>query len=293
MKSMTGYGKSQITDNDLNVVVEIKSVNNRNRDLRIRLPHTLNPLELQFRKLLESQINRGSIDVYIAYEDLVQESKIKLDLGEAKGYLNVYQEIEELCDESINSKALLLARNNAVFIKDNHDVDQQRFVPVFEEAIKLAIEEFNDSRLNEGKHLNADLTDRIKSMQNVLAEIKEHADKVVDYHRQKLLERITDLLTENLEEYYDGQRVAAEMAIFADKADISEEITRLDSHLNQFNNLLQESSPIGKNLDFLVQEILRETNTIGSKANYLEITKLVVELKTNIEKIREQVQNIE
>ena len=107
------------------------------------------------------------------------------------------------------------------------------------------------------------------------------------------LKRITDLLTENLEEYYDGQRVAAEMAIFADKADISEEITRLDSHLNQFNNLLQESSPIGKNLDFLVQEILRETNTIGSKANYLEITKLVVELKTNIEKIREQVQNIE
>ena len=288
MKSMTGYGKSQISENDLNVSVEIKAVNHRNRDLRMRLPYILNPFEMDFRRIIEQKISRGSIDVSINYEDLNKEPDLKLDINTAQNYLKLYQEIEELCDEKINSKALLLAKTNAVFNHQENDLDEKRIMPVFSKAIEQALNEFDAARIKEGEHLKNDLAERIKYMQNILAQIKNHAVEVVNYQRQRLLERLESILDDNLEEYYNGQRVAAEMVIFADKSDVTEETTRLESHLEQFLNSLKTTTPIGKNLDFLVQEILRETNTIGSKANYLEITKLVVEMKTNIEKVREQ-----
>ena len=248
---------------------------------------------MDFRRIIEQKISRGSIDVSINYEDLNKEPDLKLDINTAQNYLKLYQEIEELCDEKINSKALLLAKTNAVFNHQENDLDEKRIMPVFSKAIEQALNEFDAARIKEGEHLKNDLAERIKYMQNILAQIKNHAVEVVNYQRQRLLERLESILDDNLEEYYNGQRVAAEMVIFADKSDVTEETTRLESHLEQFLNSLKTTTPIGKNLDFLVQEILRETNTIGSKANYLEITKLVVEMKTNIEKVREQVQNIE
>ncbi len=292
-KSMTGFGKALVSENDLNVSVEIKAVNNKNRDIRMRLPYTLNALEIPLRKIFESRIQRGYIDISISFEDLRKEPDIKLDVNEAMAYLNIYREIEELTNETISSKAALLSRNNNIISKTDQTLDETRYLPVFEKAIDQALLEFDQTREVEGENLVHDLKNRISQMKSIVDSIEGHAEKVPTYHKNKLLDRLQKLLDENIEEYYDGQRVAAEIAIFTDKADVTEEITRLRSHFGQFEEILEQESAIGKNLDFLVQEFLRETNTIGSKANYLEITKLVVEMKTNIEKVREQVQNIE
>ncbi len=292
-KSMTGFGKSLLSENDLNVSVEIKSVNNRNRDIRMRIPYALNALEITLRKQIEQIIQRGYVEVNINYEDLGKEPDIKLDMNGAKAYLQIYQEIEKLTGEAISSKALLLARNSNIIAKQEEILDEQRYLPVFTKAIASALAEYDQTRIVEGTNLVQDLQKRIQYMRTLLEKIERYAAAVPLYHKEKLLERLQNLLDENIEEYYDGQRVAAEIAIFTDKADVTEEITRLRSHFDQFEDLLKQDMAIGKNLDFLVQEFLRETNTIGSKANDLEITKLVVEMKTNIEKVREQVQNIE
>ncbi len=292
-KSMTGYGKFLLSENSLEVSVEIKSVNNKNRDIRVRIPCTLNSLELDFRKILERKIERGYVELNIGFQDLITEPSFRLDLAGTKAFLKIYQEIEELTGETNLSKANLLARNNNVFAKVEQSIDRERYLPVFEKAINNALREFDLSRLVEGENLKKDLSSRIDYLCGLVGKIERLAPSVPEFQRKKLLERVNSLLDEKADEFYDGQRVAAEIAIFADKADITEEITRLYSHLDQFQRTLDKQGSIGKNLDFLVQEILRETNTIGSKANFLEITKIVVEMKTTIEKIREQVQNIE
>ncbi|MDI9490381.1 MAG: YicC family protein [Clostridiaceae bacterium] len=292
-KSMTGYGKFSLTENDLTVSVEIKSVNQKNRDIKMRMSYTLNPFETRIRKLIDSYISRGSIDVNINYEDLVGEPTVKLDLNNAQAYLSIYKEIEKLTGEKILSKSALLARNNNLTSKVELNPDQERYLPVLLKTCEQALILFDQSRKVEGEHLASDLEQRIDKMFNLVAQIELQAETVPKYHQERLLERLENLLTEEIEEYYDGQRVAAEIAIFADKADITEEITRLKSHLKQFSETLKSDKSIGKKLDFLVQEFLRETNTIGSKANDLQIIQMVVELKSTIEKIREQVQNIE
>lgn len=292
-KSMTGFGKALISENNLNVSAEIKSVNQKNRDIRMHIPYTLNSIEITLRKLIEKHIQRGYVDININYEDLIQEPELKLDQNKAQVYLNIYQEIEELTKENIHSKANLLARNNNIISKKEESIDQERYLPVFAKAVKTALAELDKTRQIEGQHLVKDLHSRIEHLHSLLEKISNLVKIVPDYQKKRLLERLEALLDEDIEEFYNGQRVAAEIAIFVDKADITEEITRLESHLNQFKNLIKEERPIGKNLDFIVQEILRETNTIGSKANHLAMTQIVVEMKTTIEKIREQVQNIE
>lgn len=292
-KSMTGFGKSLLSENDLNVSVEIKSVNNRNRDIRMRIPYTLNALEITLRKQIEQVVQRGYVEVNINYEDLRKEPDIKLDINGAKAYLQIYREIENLTGETLNSKALLLAKNPNIISKQEEILDEQRYLPVLTKAIGAALSEYDHTRIIEGDNLVRDLQKRIQNMRILLEKIEQYAATVPVCYKEKLLNRLQNLLDENLEEYYDGQRVAAEIAIFTDKADVTEEVTRLHSHFEQFTDLLKKDTAIGKNLDFIVQEFLRETNTIGSKANALEITQLVVEMKTNIEKVREQVQNIE
>ncbi|MGI6580334.1 MAG: YicC/YloC family endoribonuclease [Saccharofermentanales bacterium] len=292
-KSMTGFGKALITEDDLTISVEIKSVNQKNRDLRIHMPYTLNPFDSEIRKLIDTYISRGYVDINISYEDLLSEENLKLDLTNARAYLSIYNEIEELTGEKIASKAGLLARNNNLIAKAEQSLDANRYLPILLKACEQALQEFDAARQAEGIHLIADLKQRIEKMQSIVGKISLRAKTVPEYHKARLLERLANLMDENLEEYYDGQRVAAEIAIFADRADVTEEIIRLKSHLEQFLSMLESDEPIGKNLDFLVQELLRETNTIGSKANDLEITQMIVEMKSTIEKIREQVQNIE
>ncbi|HHU52661.1 MAG TPA: YicC family protein [Clostridiaceae bacterium] len=292
-KSMTGFGKALITEDDLTFSVEIKSVNQKNRDLRIHMPYTLNSFDAQIRKLLDTYISRGYVDVNINYEDLSSEPNLKLDLNNAIAYLNIYSEIEELTGEKLTSKAVLLARNNNLITKAEQELDEDRYLPILLKTCEQALQEFDAARQAEGTHLISDLKQRIETMQSIVEKIASRAETVPEYHKMRLLERLANLVDENLEEYYDGQRVAAEIAVFADRADVTEEIIRLKSHLKQFLGILELDEPIGKNLDFLVQELLRETNTIGSKANDLEITQMIVEMKSTIEKIREQVQNIE
>ena len=292
-KSMTGFGKALITEDSLTFSVEVKSVNQKNRDLRIHMPYTLNAFDSEIRKLLDSYISRGYVDVNINYEDLSGEPDLKLDLNNARAYLSIYHEIEELTGEKLASKATLLARNNSLITKMEQNLDADRYLPILLKTCEQALQEFDAARQAEGLHLISDLKQRIMNMQSLVEKIALRAETVPEYHKERLLERLANLLDEDLEEYYDGQRVAAEISIFADRADVTEEIIRLKSHLQQFLNTLELDEPIGKNLDFLVQELLRETNTIGSKANDLEIIQMVVEMKSNIEKVREQVQNIE
>lgn len=292
-KSMTGFGKAQLTKNDLTVSVEIKSVNQKHRDIRMHLPYTLNPFEAEIRKMIDSRVSRGYVDVNINYEDLVSEPAVKLNMNNARAYLSIYDEIEKLTGEKITSKAGLLARNNNLISKVEQSLDEKRYLPVLLKACEQALLQFEESKLLEGQHLVSDLRNRIESMLSIVEEIAKRAETVPEYHKERLIERLEKLVDEELEEYYNGQRVAAEIAIFADKADITEEIIRLRSHLKQFSEMLESDDAIGKNLDFLVQELLRETNTIGSKANDLDIIQMIVVLKSTIEKIREQVQNIE
>lgn len=292
-RSMTGFGKATLTECELNVSLEIRSVNNRNRDIRIRLAPNLNFLEIPLRKMLEKEISRGYIELAVSLDDLAAEPVLKLDRNKAQVYLRLYQEIEELTGEKLESKADLLVRNKEVISQEAEDIDQDRYLQVIGKGLELALAEFNRARDLEGQNLSKDLKDRLIGMAEQVDQIASLAKKVPDYQKGKLLERLGQLLDEDLTEYYDGQRQAAELAIFADRADITEEITRLKSHLDQFDHVLDQNTSIGKNLDFIVQEMLREANTIASKANFLAITQLVVGLKTDIEKLREQVQNIE
>lgn len=292
-RSMTGFGKAALADQELNVNVEIRSVNNRNRDIRIRLAQKLNFLEIPLRKMLEEEVARGYVELTVSLDDLAAEPVLRLDHNMARAYLKLYQEIEDLTGEKLASKASLLIKNKDVVLQGAEIVDQDRYLNVLGQALQAALIEYNRARDLEGKNLSRDLKDRLTLMADQVDQIAALADKVPVYQKTKLLERLDQLIDDDLMEYYDGQRQAAELAIFADRADITEEITRLKSHLSQFSQVLDQDGAIGKNLDFIVQEMLREANTIASKANFLAITQLVVGLKTDIEKLREQVQNLE
>lgn len=288
--SMTGFGRAELMKEDWAVKVELKSVNHRYLDINIRLPRSLNSLEDPIRQLVKEFINRGRIEIYIEIEDLAEKDRIvKIDKAILDGLVSEWRKLQEemsLPDLSFNS---LIQIPDLIEVVEA-DADWDTLTEVVKETVSLGLQELNKMRITEGGKLSADMVHKLGLIEELVDQITTYAPKVVYDYRDKLQERLNELIEGTS---LTPERFEVEVAVFADRSSIDEEIVRLRSHTHQFRQSLEEDGPIGRKLDFLIQEMNREANTIGSKANNLQITKLVVEIKSELERIREQVQNLE
>ena len=289
IRSMTGFGRGKYENEGREYLVEIKSINHKYCDIGIKLPRSLNGIEYKIRQEISKKISRGKIDVYIDFKNnSSQNSYANLNKNLAKSYINDLMDLGKETGVDYNFNIIDIAKMPEVLIKeDNNDEDL-----IFNEvnvALNESLNKFIEMREFEGNKLKEDIEKRLDILDSKIAEITKESTGLVEEYIVKLNERIKEILRTDIDE----NRLAQEVVIYSDKISIEEELTRLKSHVSQFRKLLKEASPIGKKLDFLTQEINRETNTIGSKTSSLDVTNLVVDLKTEIENIREQIQNIE
>lgn len=291
MKSMTGFGKCEIAEEGRKFRVEIKSVNHRFLDINIRMPRFLLFLEDEIRKYLKTVLARGRVDVFVNYTcERDDAKKILVDSALIHGYWHAAQEIEQsLGLPNTVQTADLLRLPDAVSFEEN-EVDQEAIKALLLKTVEAAAAELTSAREAEGRELMADIGGRLKLILNAAAEIEGKEETVLAEYRQKLTDRIAELL-DNVP--VDETRIAQEVALYADKSNITEEVVRIRSHVEQFSKSAATGLPQGRNLDFIVQELNREFNTIGSKSSDAGITKLVISGKVEIEKIREQIQNLE
>ena len=291
IRSMTGYGKGTLSTEGREYQVEIKSVNHRYLDINIKMPKTLSYLEETIKKEISQKIKRGKIDVFITYENNSQEGKnVKINKELAKIYINQLKELAQEEKISSNIEVTEIAKFPDILtikIDEEDDKIKEEIIQVTQQATEKIIEMKNI----EGNKIEQDLLTRIEKIENKIEEIYKKSTGLIEEYVVKLEKRIKEILkTQEI----DKTRLAQEVVIYADKCSIEEEITRLKSHIYQFKNLIKDNNEtIGKKLDFIIQEMNRETNTIGSKANSLEITNGVIDIKTELEDIREQIQNIE
>ncbi len=292
--SMTGYGRGEAVDSDRRINIEMKSINNRYCDIQIRMPRMLSALENRIREKITQQVFRGKIDVFIQFSDTsAQSSQVVCDQSLAKAYADGLREIAQAASvpEALNASAI--ARFPDVLKAEPASIDPESVWALVEAGLDQAVRSLVTMRQVEGDRLVSDLIARGGVLRTLREEVVERAPTVVADYRQRLLDRIAELLGDQADELFDEQRLAGEVAVFADKCNIDEELVRLESHLSQLDEILGQSGPIGKKLDFLVQEINREINTIGSKANDIQLVNRVVSMKSELEKIREQIQNLE
>ena len=292
MKSMTGYGKSNLTKEKREYQVEIKTVNHRYLDISIKMPKILSYLEEQIKKEISSKIKRGKVDVFITFENNSEEGKnVKINKELAKIYIN---ELRQLADEENLTKEIPVIEIAKLpdILSIKIDQEDEKIKQEMLEAVSNATESLNQMRETEGNKISQDLNNRINKIESKIEEISKKSTGLIEEYVVKLEKRIQEVLkTEEI----DKSRIAQEVVIYADKCSIEEEITRLRSHIYQFRTLISsdKEETIGKKLDFIIQEMNRETNTIGSKSNSLDITNGVIDIKTELEDIREQIQNIE
>lgn len=291
MKSMTGFGRSKLEINSREYIVEIKSVNHKYVDITIKMPRVISVYEENVKKIISSNVSRGKIDVFITYNNYSEEGKnIIINKELAKNYI---AQLTELADETGIANRIspteILKLPDVMQLKiedDNSDVICQEL----EQCVTDAVQKFCEMRNIEGERIKLDLLDRINKVQDNVNNIFSYSTGLIENYVVKLRERIKEILDVSV---VDEARLAQEIVIYADKCSIEEELTRLRSHIEQFKNLLETKDSIGKRLDFLMQEMNRETNTIASKSVKLEITNLAIHIKTILEDIREQIQNIE
>ena len=290
IKSMTGYGKANISKNQRTYQIEIKSVNHRYLDISIKMPRTISYLEEDIKNCISKKLKRGKIDVFITFENNSSEGKnIKINTEIAKLYIDELKRLAE--EENINSNIEVTEISKYPDVLSIHNEQDDEIIKQETlEAVNVAVNHLINMREVEGNKISTDLLNRIQDIKQKITEISSLSTGLIKDYVVKLETRIKELL-QNQE--IDESRLAQEVVIYADKCSVEEEITRLDSHISQFSNLLNSNEAVGKKLDFIIQEMNRETNTIGSKANNLEITNDVIDIKTQIENIREQVQNIE
>lgn len=290
MKSMTGFGRARLEKNNRIYNVEIKSVNHRYNDITVKMPRSISYLEEKIKKEMSSKISRGKIDVLITFDNNSADGKnIKIN----KELANIYiKELKTLAQENnINDNILVTEISKFPDVLTIENMEDEDII--WEElsiALNEATKNFLQMRQNEGSKIKEDLTIRIEKILNKVYEISTHSTGLVEEYVVKLETRIKEILNTDV---VDKDRLSQEIVIYADKCSVEEEITRLKSHISQFKELINMDAPTGKKIDFLIQEMNRETNTIGSKSGSLEITNLVIDIKTELEDIREQVQNIE
>ena len=290
IKSMTGYGKGNISENLRNYQVEIKSVNHRYLDISVKMPRVLSYLEEDVKKVISSKVKRGKIDVFVTFENSSTEGKeIKINNEIAKMYINQLKQLAEEENILANIEVTEISKYPDVLSVQNTQDDEQIKKELIE-ATTIATDKLVRMRQVEGSKMAEDLLKRIEKINQKIEKISELSTGLIEEYVVKLENRIKEIL-KNQE--IDESRLAQEVVIYADKCSIEEEATRLKSHISQFKELINSDDAVGKKLDFIIQEMNRETNTIGSKANNLEITNGVIDIKTEIENIREQVQKIE
>lgn len=292
MRSMTGYSKLNFEDEKFAINLELKSVNNKNLNLKIKLPYNLNFLENAIRTEVASKINRGSLDLKIEFEDKRELGEIfDYDRSLSSAYMKILKEMENDFDEKFTNKMDILVRNLNVIKKNDFEIDENEYSKFILEKIQELLVGFIKTKEDEGNRLRLYFMERIEVLESKIEEIKKFKDIVVSNYKAKLLERL-EKIKEEVE--FKEEDILKEILLFTDKSDISEEISRLDSHLTQLKLEMNSSEiAIGKKIDFILQEIFRELNTTGVKCNLYDISKLVVESKNELEKIREQAMNIE
>ena len=290
IKSMTGYGKALLSQNSRDYQIEIKSVNHRYLDISVKMPRQLSYLEEEVKKEISKKIKRGKVDVLISFENNSAEGKeIKINTELAKMYIKELRNLAEQENIQANIEVTEILNIPEILIIQNNQEDEAIKNEVIE-VTKIATENLFNMRKIEGEKISEDLKIRICSIEQKVNEISEISTGLIEEYVVKLERRIKELLCNK---DIDENRLAQEVVIYADKCSIEEEITRISSHIVQFRDLLNSEEAIGKKLDFIIQEMNRETNTIGSKSNSLNITNGVIDIKTELENIREQIQNIE
>ena len=290
IKSMTGFGKNSLLINDRNYQVEIRSVNHRYLDISTKMPRQLTYLEEDVKKVISSKIKRGKVDVIITFENNSKEGRnIQINTEIAKMYIDELRKLAQegniLSDIQVTEITKLPDVLNISIDQDDETIKQELL-----DSVKIALDNLLSMKETEGNKIAEDLTNRIDYIEEKILKISKLSTGLIEEYVVKLEERIKELLKTVI---IDKSRIAQEVVIYADKTSIEEEITRLKSHITQFRQLLKEEGAVGKKIDFLIQEMNRETNTIGSKANDLEIVNGVIDIKTELENIREQIQNIE
>lgn len=291
IKSMTGFGRCEVTGKDRKLTVEMKSVNHRYLDVNIKMPKKLTFFESAIRAELKNYITRGKVDVFITYEDYSEDSGgLKYNRGLAKEYLTYLRQMAGDFQLEDDIRVSTLSRYPEVFVLEEQSIDEEELWKDLQNALKGAAESFVKTRAAEGENLFADLNNKLDTMLAHVEFITDRSPKLIQEYKEKLREKVCELL-EDVQ--IDENRLYMEVTIFADKVCVDEELVRLKSHVENTKKTLAAGGSVGRKLDFIAQEMNREANTILSKANDLEITNRAIELKNEIEKVREQIQNIE
>ena len=291
IRSMTGFGRWENQQGNRKFTVEMKAVNHRYFDVSIKMPKKLGCFEANIRSTLKADIQRGKVDVFISYEDYTQENvSLKYNEGLAAQYLKFYRQMAETFDLEDDIRVSALGRCPEVLTMEEESVDEEEIWSALETSVKEACTQFNASRSREGEALKTDILGKLEHMRADVLSIEEHYPAIIAAYREKLTDKVSEILGDT---QFDEGRIAAEVVLYADKICTDEETVRLKSHIDSMAAELKNGGSVGRKLDFIAQEMNREANTILSKANNLEISDLAISLKTEIEKVREQIQNIE
>ena len=291
LKSMTGFGRCEMATDEYKISVEMKAVNHRYLDLSIKMPKKFNYFEAAIRAQLKKYIQRGKVDVFISYEDYTDEKmSLKYNRSLAGEYMDYFRQMADELGIPNDATVMRLARCPEVFTMEQALEDEEHMWQILEKAIGEAAEKFVETRTREGENLKQDLLGKLDYMVTLVDQIEERSPKIVEEYRAKLEDKVKELLEGSS---VDEGRIAAEVVIFADKVCTDEETVRLRSHIEATRKELTAGGSVGRKLDFIAQEMNREANTTLSKANDIEISNAAIDLKTEIEKVREQIQNIE
>ena len=291
IRSMTGYGSAKGSCLGLNISVELKSVNNRYLDCSVRLPRGFLFAEDAVKTAVQSHISRGKVDVFVNIDSAGSDDVlVKVNEKLAAGYFSAIRQLSETFSLESDLSALALGRMPDVLTVEKQDADAETVTAAITQIAEQALLGYDEMRAREGQKLHDDIAKRLDTIEAYVTEVERRSPETVREYRERLYRKMSEVLQNTA---LDEQRILLEAGIFADKVAVDEETVRLRSHIAQLRSMLSEGSPIGRKMDFLVQEFNRESNTIGSKCNDSAVTKIVIELKSEIEKIREQIQNIE
>ena len=291
IKSMTGFGRCEVNRDDRKVSVEIKSVNHRYLELGIKIPRKLNYLDSDIRNLAKEYVERGKVDVFVTYQNLGEgDEDIRYNATLAKEYFDAFAQVSSDLGIENDVKTSYIMRSPDVITIESAEDDEDAVKEIVLEATKGALEKLVESRSNEGERLKKDILEKLESIKENVGFIEEKSPVIVDEYKEKINEKIHELLEDN---QIDESRIAQEVTMFADKVCVDEEIVRLKSHVNAMVETFDQEGVVGRRLDFITQEMNREANTTLSKTTDSEISERAITLKTDIEKVREQIQNIE
>ena len=291
IKSMTGFGRCEIEEDNRKLTVEVKSVNHRYLDVSLRMPKKLNSFESAIRQYIKKYAARGKIDIFISFVDYSEgENVLRYNEPLAKEYLNYLGKMSETFGLDNDIRVSTLSRYPDVLVMEEKPMDDEAVWNLLEKCLKGALVQLKETRMSEGENLKKDILEKLDNILNGVAYIKERSPEIVSEYRAKLEDKVKELLGDN---QIDENRLAAEVIIYADKICTDEEVVRLTSHVEHMRKTLDGSDDIGRKLDFIAQEMNREANTILSKANDIKVSDCAINLKTEIEKVREQIQNIE